>query len=106
VSIKDELQNIISGNGEVRHGKIIQSISNYLRRKKKASSRLEKEKFLKKQEASFLIDYAEENQFFFQDFDECYGFFHFGLSGLKLESDCSTILIMVLWYSVFLLQAP
>ncbi len=70
MSIKDELQNIISGNGEVRHGKIIQSISNYLRRKKKASSRLEKEKFLKKQEASFLINYAEENQFFFQDFDE------------------------------------
>ncbi|MFM7015022.1 MAG: hypothetical protein ACKOX3_01725 [Bacteroidota bacterium] len=34
MSIKHELQNIISGNGKVRHGEIIQTITNYLRGKK------------------------------------------------------------------------
>jgi hypothetical protein len=34
MSLKHELQNIISGNGSVRNGKIIQAITDYLRRKK------------------------------------------------------------------------
>jgi hypothetical protein len=36
--VKIELQNIISGNGEVRFGSTIQTINNYLRREKEAVS--------------------------------------------------------------------
>jgi len=57
MSLKLELQNIISGNGEVRFGNIIQAINHYLRREKESISRLEKTKFLKVQEKKVLIDY-------------------------------------------------
>lgn len=41
MSIKHELQNIISGNGSVRNGEIIQAINHHLRGKKKAISESE-----------------------------------------------------------------
>jgi hypothetical protein len=57
--VKNELQSIISGNETVRSGKIIQTITNYLRAKKKASSGLEKAKFDKEQETKVLIEFIE-----------------------------------------------
>ncbi len=54
MSVKHGLQNIISGNGSVRHGKIIQSITDYLGRKKKAVSNLEEREFNKDKETQVL----------------------------------------------------
>jgi hypothetical protein len=68
--LKVELQNIISGNGPVRNGKIIQTINHVLRAEKKAISGLEKSKFLKEQEAKVLIEYIEQNNFWFNQLNE------------------------------------
>jgi hypothetical protein len=51
-----ELQNIISGNEQVRFGKNIQAALTYLRTKKKTISGIKKTKFFKKQETEFLIE--------------------------------------------------
>jgi len=72
MSVKNELQNIISGNGEVRHGKVIQAIAGYLRGKKTSISGIEKTKFLKEQETQILIHYIESNNLWFRGFDEKY----------------------------------
>ena len=57
MSIKHELQNIISGNGSVRNGEIIQTITRFLRGKKETSSGIGAEEFNKKQEESFLREF-------------------------------------------------
>ncbi|MFH0894398.1 MAG: hypothetical protein V2A54_08170 [Bacteroidota bacterium] len=57
MSLKNELQNIISGDGSVRHGKIIQSIACFLRGKKETVSETEKSKFIREQETQFLTEY-------------------------------------------------
>ena len=44
---KHELQSIISGNGQVRNGEIIQTITKHLRRKKETIQGTQKEKILK-----------------------------------------------------------
>ena len=67
MSLKYELQNIISGNGQVRHGKIIQTIASYLRGKKKAVSNLEETKFSKVEETKILIGYLEQTTFWYSN---------------------------------------
>jgi hypothetical protein len=69
MSIKDELQNIVSGNGSVRNGDTIQSISSFLRGKKKSVSDSEKAKFSKVEETKVLIDHIETNNLWFQSID-------------------------------------
>ncbi len=69
MSIKHELQNIISGNGSVKNGDSIQSFSSFLRGKKKSVSDAEKTKFSKVEEAKILIDYIETNKLWFQSID-------------------------------------
>jgi hypothetical protein len=69
MSLKLELQNIISGDGEVKFGNFIQTINNYLRREKKAISGFEKTKFLKAQETKILIDYINRNNLWFARLD-------------------------------------
>lgn len=61
MSLKNELQGIISGNGQVRHGKIIQTVASYLRRKKKAVSNLKEAKFDKIEETKILIEFIGQN---------------------------------------------
>jgi hypothetical protein len=70
MSLKLELQNIISGNGEVRYGSIIQTINHYLRGKKKAISESEKTKFIKAQETKILLGYIEQNNLWFEGLDK------------------------------------
>lgn len=70
MSLKHELQSIISGNGSVRNGEIIQTITDYLRRKKEAISGIEKAKLLKEQETKILIDFVEAKDLWFKDLDE------------------------------------
>lgn len=65
MQIKHELQNIISGDGQVRHGEIIQSITRYLRGEKKANSGTEKAKLLKEQEKEILLNFIEEHHLHF-----------------------------------------
>ena len=57
MSVKHELQNIISGNAEVSHGKTIQAITGYLRGKKAASSEPEEPKYLRQKEEQALKKY-------------------------------------------------
>jgi hypothetical protein len=70
MSLKSELQNIISGNGEVKFGKTIQTINYHLRREKKAIFGTEKAKFLKAQETKILLNYIKKNNLWFRHFDE------------------------------------
>ena len=70
MSIKDELQNIISGNGTVRNGKIIQTITNNLRTKDKTISGIEKAKFDKEQETKALIEFIESYSLWYKDIDD------------------------------------
>jgi hypothetical protein len=67
---KNELQNVISGNAEVRHGKIIQTIANFLRREKIAIQKSEKTEFLKNQETEILIDFVNNNNLWIDFIDE------------------------------------
>lgn len=69
MSIKNELQNIISGDGEVSNGKVIQTITGYLRRKKKAIQGTANEKLSKEQETEVLIEYIEAHGLWYKDFD-------------------------------------
>ena len=70
MSIKHELQSIISGNGLVRNGKIIQTITDYLRGKKKTIQGAAKTKLVKEQETQVLIDYVESQGLWYKDFDQ------------------------------------
>jgi len=70
MSLKHELQSIISGNGSVRHGKIIQAITDHLRGKKKAIQRTAKAKLVKKQETQVLIEFVESHGLWYNDVDE------------------------------------
>ncbi len=70
MSLKHELQSIISGDGSVRNGKVIQAITSHLRRKKKAVQGTSKAKFLKEQETQVLIEFVETKHFWYDDLDE------------------------------------
>jgi len=70
MSLKHELQSIISGNGSVRNGEIIQTATNYLRGKKKAISGTEKAKLIKEQETQVLIDFIDAEDLWYKNFDE------------------------------------
>lgn len=54
--IKDELQNIIIGNGQDGHGRQLKKIQDFLRRNENAGSKSEEQKHLKSEEESLLID--------------------------------------------------
>lgn len=70
MSIKHELQNIITGNGTVRNGEIIQSITDYLRGKKETVSTIEKTKFIKEQETQSLIEFINNKNFWYKGLDQ------------------------------------
>ena len=59
MSLKHELQDIISGNGAVSQGEAIRAVAHYLRRKKEAVFGVEETKFLKEQETQVLIEFIE-----------------------------------------------
>ncbi len=59
--MKDELQNIISGKSQVKHGTTIQAAAHYIRNGKKTSNLVKGSNDFKKQEESYLIDFANQN---------------------------------------------
>ncbi len=69
MSVKNELQDIISGNGSVRNGKIIQTITAYLRRKKETVSTTKEAKYSKVEETEILIEFIESSRFWYSDID-------------------------------------
>lgn len=70
MTLKRELQNIISGDGTVKHRKTIRTINHYLGREKKAVSGTEKTKFVKAQETKILIDFISQNNLWFEHLDK------------------------------------
>lgn len=70
MSIKHELQNIISGNESVGNGKVIQSITEYIRREKKAVSNLAEGKFDKKKETQILKGFISHSNLWYSGIDD------------------------------------
>ena len=68
--LKNELQSIISGTGDVTKGGAIQAIAGYLRKSKTTGADAEKKEFLKEQEISLILDYARSHHFLFTDLDK------------------------------------
>lgn len=76
---KYELQNILSGKSSSSHDAIIQAATSYLRRSKKASPLAEEKQQNKTEEKKRLIDFAIQNNLFYQNIDET----HFISSGAE-----------------------
>lgn len=70
MSLKHELQSVISGNASVRNGKIIQTITNYIRREKKTIPEVAKSKFIKDQEKKVLIEFIEAKGLWYNNLDQ------------------------------------
>jgi hypothetical protein len=62
-SIKNDLQNVISGKSEVRFGIIIQTIADYLKKSTAASSEIKGTKHFKKQEKENLEQFITAHSF-------------------------------------------
>lgn len=67
--MKHELQNIISGKSEVRHGDAIQAVARYLRRGKSTSITFESSKQIKIEEAKNLRQFCDQNKFWYTEID-------------------------------------
>ncbi|MFA9192690.1 hypothetical protein AAGV28_15030 [Flavobacterium sp. FZUC8N2.13] len=65
--MKHELQNIISGKSQVRHGDAIQAVASYLRRSKSAGITLESDKQIKIEEAKNIRQFCEQNDFWYNE---------------------------------------
>jgi hypothetical protein len=61
--MKHELQHILSGKSQVRHGNTIQTITRYLRKSQSTSPMAESGKSIKKQEETFLKQFCDRNGF-------------------------------------------
>ena len=64
-NIKDELQNIIIGDGSLGSTSQLKEVQNFLRRNEKASIRSKKQKYLKSEETIGLINFATEKKLLF-----------------------------------------
>lgn len=65
--MKYELQNIISGEGEVIYGNAIQTIANYLKRGTRASKLVKESEFFRKQETEILISYITDHNLWIKE---------------------------------------
>ena len=65
--MKHELQNIISGKSQVKHGAIIQAVSCYLKDSKGAGTLAEKGIYIKKQEEVLVEEFATINSLWVTD---------------------------------------
>lgn len=65
--MKYELQLIISGKSEVKHGAIIQAATRYLRRSQSSSEMAKEFKYFKKQETEALIRFVNKNNLWILD---------------------------------------
>ena len=61
--MKHELQNIISGKSQVRHGNTIQAISSYIRKSKSPSGTFASSKQIKSEETALIKHFLTSNGF-------------------------------------------
>lgn len=57
-----EIQHIISGKSQVKHGDFIQTIISFLRRSEEASNLVKEDKYFKEKETKSLIEFIEQNK--------------------------------------------
>lgn len=70
MSIKHELQNIISGDGLVRHGENIQTILKYLRGKKRPIQDHKEKKLIKVEETQILIEFIKQSDLWYSEISQ------------------------------------
>lgn len=70
MSLKDELQSIISGIGQNSKGNLIESAAYELRKSKAASTSTQAIEFFKNEEAAGLIDWVNKNNLWVDAIDE------------------------------------
>ena len=68
-SLKNHLYAVISGKSEVRHGKIIQTIANYIRESQRTSTTSKGSKLYKEQEKQKLESYISKNRLWVNHID-------------------------------------
>jgi len=68
-AMKHELQNIISGKSQVRHGDTIQTIASYIRKSKSTSKTPKPSKQIKSEEAGFIKQFCDNNSFWITAID-------------------------------------
>jgi hypothetical protein len=67
--MKHELQNILSGKSQVRHGDAIQAIARYLRGSKSTSKEIKQSQQIKSEEATCIKEFCNQNNFWKTDID-------------------------------------
>ncbi|MEO8240580.1 MAG: hypothetical protein ABI576_20920 [Flavobacterium sp.] len=67
--MKHELQNIISGKSQVRHGDAIQAVARYLRRSKSSGCEAKDSKQIKRKEAEIIRQFCNQNNFWNTNID-------------------------------------
>ena len=70
MNLKNELQSIISGAGHYATTDFIQAAAHHLREGKKAGRNAQKSEFSKEQETKKLIDWINQQNFWFKEHDE------------------------------------
>jgi hypothetical protein len=69
-SIKNELQNILSGTSGYSYDAVIQAVTNYLRTSQRTSPMAESKHKNRAEETARLIEFATKNDLFYDDIDE------------------------------------
>ncbi|WP_313532963.1 putative polyvalent protein kinase domain-containing protein [Sphingobacterium athyrii] len=64
-NIKDELQNIILGDGPIGSSSKLKQVQNFLRKNARPSEGIEKQEYFKGEEEKCLIDFAAEHSLFY-----------------------------------------
>ena len=67
--MKHELQNIISGKSQVRHGDAIQAVASYIRRSKSTGCETKESKQIKIEEATNIRQFCDQNNFWKANID-------------------------------------
>lgn len=67
--LKNELQGIISGTRNVTNGTAIQAVTDFIGKSKETGSDVEESQFVKEQETTAILNYAEANNFFVSNLD-------------------------------------
>jgi hypothetical protein len=66
-NIKDELQNIILGDGPIGSSSKLKQVQNFLRGNARPSEGIEKQEYFKGEEEKCLIDFATQHSLFYSD---------------------------------------
>ncbi|RBA28169.1 putative polyvalent protein kinase domain-containing protein [Flavobacterium tibetense] len=65
--MNDEIQHILSGKSQVKHGDFIQTILSFLRRSEATSDLVKEDKHFKEKETAHLVNYISEEKFWIEN---------------------------------------